>query len=99
KAVKQTGGDDAWRMLSVEEQEQLQKNVYPETVREIGQKTCNELSPEEQGTMDLFLWVGCCMHKEMNAFEGGAAMAEAWWTENGLKPPIKLRNCNHDATT
>ncbi|KAF9255191.1 hypothetical protein L218DRAFT_884680, partial [Marasmius fiardii PR-910] len=68
-----------WNMLPVEEQEQLQKNVYLKTVREISQETFNKLSPEEHATMDLFLWVGCCMDKEVNAFKGSMAAMEAWW--------------------
>jgi hypothetical protein len=43
----------------------------------------------------LFLWVGCGMHKEMNAFKGVAKAMTDWWilhADNVDVVPMKLMN-------
>ncbi|KAF8599190.1 hypothetical protein BDV93DRAFT_560601 [Ceratobasidium sp. AG-I] len=42
--------------------------------------------------MELLVWTGCCMHKELNAVKGGVAQMMKMWAKNGLTPPIALRN-------
>ncbi|KAE9403433.1 hypothetical protein BT96DRAFT_1080676 [Gymnopus androsaceus JB14] len=51
----------------------------------------DKLSPEEKDNVDLFLW-------EMNVFKGGVMAMEGWWSENNVKPPVSLPNCDNDAT-
>jgi hypothetical protein len=39
-------------------------------VRTIGQEEFDKLTPEEQQDIDLFIWGGCRMHKNLNVFKG-----------------------------
>ena len=44
-----------------------------------------------------FIWVGCAMHKDMNAMKGGNKAMMAWWAETGNIPPILLANKDNAA--
>jgi hypothetical protein len=39
----------------------------------LGKDRPNALTPEQQCYAALFIWGGCCMHKEMNSVKGGNA--------------------------
>ncbi|THU75834.1 hypothetical protein K435DRAFT_824682 [Dendrothele bispora CBS 962.96] len=99
EAVESIGGQDAWEKLSDEEQKALHTTTYLKVVQEIGQEEFSKLSPEEQAKIDLFLWVGCCMHKEMNAFKGGATAMENFWSLNNLPLPVRMYNHDNDAAS
>ncbi|KAJ3831319.1 hypothetical protein F5878DRAFT_667679 [Lentinula raphanica] len=98
-ATREAGGPEAWILLSEAEQKTLNERIYLELAREIGQAEFEALSDEEKANIDLFLWVGCCMHKEMNAFKGGVSAMEVWWGRNNLDPPIPLPNWDNDAAS
>ncbi|KAJ3753127.1 hypothetical protein EV360DRAFT_88079 [Lentinula raphanica] len=97
KAIDRAGGIPAWERLSETEQKSLHQEMYLQAVTEIGEADFEKLSPEEKGSVDLFLWAGCCMQKDMNAFKGAVTVMEAWWGENGVDPPVLLPNCDNDA--
>ncbi|KAJ3818289.1 hypothetical protein F5880DRAFT_1491626 [Lentinula raphanica] len=97
EAVDRAGGIPAWERLSETEQKSLHQEMYLQAVTEIGEADFEKLSPEEKGSVDLFLWAGCCMHKDMNAFKGAVTAMEAWWGENGVDPPVLLPNRDNDA--
>ncbi|KIJ63694.1 hypothetical protein HYDPIDRAFT_168196 [Hydnomerulius pinastri MD-312] len=45
----------------------------------------------------FFVWVGCCMHKELNAVKGGDKCMTAWWDKNGIDGPLLLMNQDNTA--
>jgi hypothetical protein len=45
----------------------------------------------------LFLWAGCCMHKEMNTIKGGNAQMIDFWAKAGFTDPMKLMNQDNSA--
>jgi hypothetical protein len=63
----------------------------------LGEDWFNALTPVEQRYASLFIWGGCCMHKEMNSVKGGNAQMIAWWLENNLEGPMKLYNRDNSA--
>ncbi len=63
----------------------------------LGQKEFDKLLEKEKRYIDLFLWAGCCMHKDMNAFKGGCFEMGSFWVEQGLLRPLKLFNCDNAA--
>ncbi|KAJ3777367.1 hypothetical protein FB446DRAFT_607864, partial [Lentinula raphanica] len=99
EATDTAGGLDSWSQLSPAEQFALNQKTYLERVQEIGENEFAKLSPDERDNVDLFLWVGCCMHKEMNAFKAGVTEMEAWWAKNDIDPPIHLPNRDNDAAS
>lgn len=54
------------------------------------------LSPEDRRSADLFIWGGCCMHKDLNSFKGGNAEMMLEWAKLGIPGPILLAN-KHNA--
>ncbi|KAJ8503071.1 hypothetical protein ONZ45_g11178 [Pleurotus djamor] len=57
----------------LDEDEQARKDVMAANalVIEVGKAAFDKLSAEDQREITLFLWAGCCMHKEQNSFKGG----------------------------
>ena len=52
-------------------------------------QTLGELKLEEHQYAALFIWGGCCMHKEMNSVKGGNVWMMAFWAKNNL-PGLKM---------
>ncbi|KAJ7660879.1 hypothetical protein DFH06DRAFT_1326133 [Mycena polygramma] len=57
----------------------------------------DKLSPEEQQDIDLFIWGGCCMHKNLNVFKGAVLAMQQWWADSGLPGPLKMYNRDNAA--
>jgi hypothetical protein len=97
QTVERAGGLDIWISLSKEDQEARNQDSYWELCRKYGCRQFETLSDEEKRSVDLFLWAGCCMHKELNSVEGGNTRMMVWWTENKIIGPIKLMNQDNAA--
>ncbi|KAF8221754.1 hypothetical protein L208DRAFT_1529449 [Tricholoma matsutake] len=70
RTVECAGGPDLWNTLSKEEQDACMHESCQVLYREYGQKQFETLSEDKKCSMDLFLWAGCCMHKELNSVKG-----------------------------
>ncbi len=73
--------------------------MYLKIVCEIGQDNFEKLSSEEKENVDFLIWVGCYMHKNMNAFKGGVQSMKGYWEEVKIMGPIKMYNHNNAATS
>lgn len=49
----------------------------------LGEEEFEKLLDERE--LDLFFWVGCAMHKELNSIVGGYAAASKYWKVNDLR--------------
>ncbi|KAJ7868034.1 hypothetical protein B0H14DRAFT_3441437 [Mycena olivaceomarginata] len=63
-----------------------------EIVTALGKDAYHALSPEDRRAVDLFIWGGCCMHKDLNSFKGGNAEMMLEWAKLGVPGPILLAN-------
>ena len=90
-------GLTGWEALSPDERELRKVAAYCRVCCTLGKSQLDALSPEERWYAALFIWGGCCMHKEMNTVKGGNARMMAWWSENNLEGPIKLHNRDNGA--
>lgn len=81
-----------WDDKSPGEQSATVHAVWHSLVLAAGDKAIEELTDAEKQDMELFVWTGCCMHKELNAVKGGVARMMKMWAGNNLIPPIALRN-------
>ncbi|KAJ6483561.1 hypothetical protein C8R47DRAFT_1132582 [Mycena vitilis] len=97
-AVAEAGGIAAWEQLSDEERLARHDAAFTQFVRTVGQQEFDKLSDEEKQDVDLFIWGGCCMHKNMNVFKGAVVAMQQWWIDRGLPGPIKLFNRDNSAT-
>lgn len=69
---------DIWNSLTDEEQLSYDCTIMKDMVLELGEAEYNTLLVEEKHDVDLFLWTGCCMHKEQNTFKAGNARMMEW---------------------
>ncbi|KAJ7776084.1 hypothetical protein B0H14DRAFT_3508317 [Mycena olivaceomarginata] len=80
--VTAAGGIAAWEKL-------------PDAERRARHKAA--LAAFEKQSVDLFIWGGCCMHKQLNVFKGAVLAMQEWWIENGLPGPLKMYNRDNAA--
>ena len=66
------GGYERWRTLSEVEQAELGQKLVRDTNIHLGEEAYQRLSAEEKRRVDLYVWTGCGMHKDLNAVKGGA---------------------------
>ncbi|KAF9003189.1 hypothetical protein BDZ89DRAFT_901335, partial [Hymenopellis radicata] len=97
EAIRKAGGPAAWEALPQSERLAKYNAMRMQVIRDIGQKEFDELTAKEKEDVDFFLWAGCCMHKEMNAFKGGCYQMEQFWPENNLPGPKKMYNRDNAA--
>ncbi|KAJ7664801.1 hypothetical protein B0H17DRAFT_850894, partial [Mycena rosella] len=92
KKVAEAGGEAAWSALSPAEQTDRDAKLMKEIVAVLGKEAYDALSPEDCQTLDLFIWGGCCMHKDLNSFKGGNNEMMLEWKNLGLAGPVLLAN-------
>ncbi|KAJ7741249.1 hypothetical protein B0H16DRAFT_1423683 [Mycena metata] len=92
KKVADAGGEEAWNALSPAEQTDRDGKLMAEIVAVLGKEAYDALSPEDRRAMDLFVWGGCCMHKDQNSFKGGNSEMLLEWKKIGAVPPVLLAN-------
>ncbi|KAJ7474641.1 hypothetical protein B0H11DRAFT_1918346 [Mycena galericulata] len=73
KKIEDAGGIDVFTDLPLAVQDTLNQLIFIDVCVQVGNETFDAMSPEEQRAADLFIWAGCCMHKELNAVKGGNA--------------------------
>ena len=84
------GDWEGWDARSKEEQEKLLKQLVDEVRIHFGKLAFAELPEFLRRIAGLWRWSGCCMHKDLNTFKGGAVALSAFWKEAGLEGPVKL---------
>ncbi|KAJ3816607.1 hypothetical protein F5880DRAFT_1494095, partial [Lentinula raphanica] len=97
--IQNSGGPASWERLTLKERTCRIADMKKQLARDIGEVEFQKLSASEQSEIDLFLWAGCCMHKEMNTFKGGCIGLDDFWDEHTeLTSPIPLPNRDNAAT-
>ncbi|KAJ3846752.1 hypothetical protein EV368DRAFT_52323, partial [Lentinula lateritia] len=96
--VQKAGGPAAWDVLTTKECTRRIDEMRRQIICDIGEAEFQKLSEEEKAEVDLILWAGCCMHKEINAFKGGCVGLDEYWNKHpDLHPPILLPNRDNAA--
>ncbi|KIJ31792.1 hypothetical protein M422DRAFT_266547 [Sphaerobolus stellatus SS14] len=95
--VAKAGCPTVWETLSGTERAQLHKEAYREICGELGEVEFQKLPPDEKVVAGLFVWAGCCMHKELNTVKGGCSEMDKYWESNRITSPVILPN--KDAAT
>ena len=97
KKVALAGGEKAWDAFSDEEKAVYNNEMLKDLTRDLGEAAYDKLSDHEKAMLNLFVWVGCCMHKDLNSVKGGNKDMMAWWGENDVQGPIRLANRDNAA--
>ncbi|KAI0039142.1 hypothetical protein FA95DRAFT_1453394, partial [Auriscalpium vulgare] len=64
----------------------------------LGKEAYGDLPEEKKRELDLFIWCGCCMHKELNSVKGGNRAMQEFWTTHNIPGPIPLANRDNAVT-
>jgi hypothetical protein len=92
KMVAESGGLDAWSALPDLERAKREVALMEDIKSDLGNEAYAALSPAEKRDIDLFVWAGCCMHKDLNCFKAGNVALMASWDKSANTPPITLTN-------
>jgi len=92
KLVIKVGGQQKWNTLSETERLAAEAECLSEAVLEIGTEAYSQLDETEKQKVDLFVWTGCAMHKDLNCVKGGNEAMMEWWEKNNVPGPILLAN-------
>ncbi|KAJ3740020.1 hypothetical protein EV360DRAFT_58005 [Lentinula raphanica] len=96
--VEREGGPRAWEALTFEERSSRLESMRRQLISDMGDAEFSKLTEAEKAEVDFFLWAGCCMHKEMNAFKGGCLGLDEYWKKHPeLQPPKLLPNRDNAA--
>ena len=96
-AIIDAGGIETWEGLSQDQRKIRHDEAFRRFAFELGEAEFAILDDSQKKDIDLLIWAGCCMHKEMNAFKGGCTHMSRWWEENGISGPIKMYNRDNAA--
>jgi hypothetical protein len=84
---------EAAASLSGSQLDALVRNAWKDLFAELGQKDFDNLKPADQEQIDLFIRVGCAMHKDLNWTKAGDTAMRAAYDELDLaERPIELPN-------
>ncbi|KAJ7450654.1 hypothetical protein B0H11DRAFT_2330808, partial [Mycena galericulata] len=92
KKIADAGGEEGWNALSPAEQTARDAKLMQDIVAVLGKEAYDALSPADRRILDLFIWGGCCMHKDLNSFRGGNNEVMLEWPKLGLPGPVLLAN-------
>ncbi|KAI0054449.1 hypothetical protein BV25DRAFT_1888666 [Artomyces pyxidatus] len=98
KKISDAGGPDAWKALSPEEKTVCEVAIMRQLAVRLGKEAYGDLPEEKKRELDLFIWCGCSMHKELNSVKGGNRAMQEFWILSGITPPILLANRDNAAT-
>ncbi|KAJ2923445.1 hypothetical protein H1R20_g13649, partial [Candolleomyces eurysporus] len=90
--IRAVGGSEVWAGLSKEEQEKYDDEAMGEVCKKLGAEAWASFSQDEKERAGMFIWAGCCMHKELNSVKGGARALVEYWKDSDGPGPVKLIN-------
>ncbi|KAJ7650528.1 hypothetical protein FB45DRAFT_1017922 [Roridomyces roridus] len=86
------GGFDVYMRLSPEDKAAHDLACVHAMTRELGEEALNKLDEADRRLLTVWVWTGCCMHKDQNSFKGGNTHMTGYWKELGVPGPIRLAN-------
>ena len=88
--LAEVGDLGGWETRSTEDQEKLLGRLIERVCVHFGKLAFAELPERVQRIFGLWLWSGCCMHKDLNTFKAGAVRLSKFWKGVAGKGPVKL---------
>ncbi|KAF8057049.1 hypothetical protein FPV67DRAFT_1677808 [Lyophyllum atratum] len=92
KKIERAGGMGTWNTLPEEEQQRRDAETCEMLCAQFGETVWEKYSEEERRAASLFVWAGCCMHKDQNSVKYGADRMAKFWEGQKLTGPVKLMN-------
>lgn len=94
--IESLGGDSVWEGLSSEEKEEHEMSYLNDLCESLYDDASLLLSDEEKFILELWVWAGCGMHKDLNAVKGGVSGMKGIWPGLGIAP-VELPNKDNAA--
>ncbi|KAL5483417.1 hypothetical protein ACEPAI_8648 [Sanghuangporus weigelae] len=94
--VRELGGESVWEALHGEERQEKEEEILTRVCKSLGPEAFKRLPESEQHHLKIWVWVGCGMHKDLNAVKGGDSAMRQKWKELGVSP-IPLPNKDNAA--
>ena len=88
--LAEIGDWKGWESHLREDQEKLLERLVDKVCVHFGRLVFARLLECQQQITGLWHWSGCCMHKDLNTFKGGAVRLRTFWKEAGLEGPVGL---------
>lgn len=90
--IHDIGGLEKWHALSPDERKEHCGEMFKKLAIDLGKEKYLTIGTEDQHELDLFIWVGCGMHKCSNGGKRGDIAMTEWWSQNNVEGPIDLPN-------
>ncbi len=97
-SVRAVGGCTNWAIMSAEQRSAIYVDQLNRAIAQIGRALYEGLPDQERRPLDLFLRLGCAMHKDLNSVKGGAAAMANVWADLDAPPPVLLANKDNAST-
>jgi hypothetical protein len=88
----EVGGFEAYMRLPAEERAVRDLACVHAMTRELGTEALAKLDEPDRRLLTVWVWTGCCMHKDQNSFKAGNTSMTVYWKEAGIPGPIPLAN-------
>lgn len=85
-AIASAGGLQVWGSLDPLIQQRYYEDVMEHSLRALAADAKLKLDEDELKAATVFLWVGCQMHKDLNAVKGGCQAMKEEWAKIGVGP-------------
>ncbi|KAF7290194.1 hypothetical protein MIND_01332800 [Mycena indigotica] len=97
KKIADAGGIEKWNALPAAERAACDLATTTAMVQGLGVEELASMDEGERNLLTVWVWTGCCMHKDQNSFKGGNAAMTAHWKAIGAVGPIPLANKDNAA--
>ena len=88
--LTEVGDWAGWETQSGEERQNLLDHLIDEVAVHFRELAFAKLPERQQRILTLWYWSGCCMHKDLNTFKGGATELSEFWGKAGIEGPVRL---------
>ncbi|KAF7303520.1 hypothetical protein MIND_00581200 [Mycena indigotica] len=92
KKIADAGGQRKWDKLTASDRATRDLATTTAMIQSLGVQELAEVDDSERHLLTVWVWTGCCMHKDQNSFKGGNTAMTAHWKILGIDGPIPLAN-------
>ena len=94
RMIQALGGQSVWNSMSPEEQGKKTLALMNQIAESLVEEALLQLPYMERRELQVFVWSGCGMHKEMNATKYGNSAMAIEWQKQGMAPVLLANRDN-----
>lgn len=93
-AVCSVGGEGSWIKLSPLDQQKIYETIQEDSLRMLATDAKLKMNKNELKVLTSFVYVGCQMHKDLNAVKGGYQVMKEQWKKKDVSPCLLANKDN-----